>query len=423
MDSFNKSVHKAIAEYNMLASGDRVIVALSGGADSVSLLNILVELRKTLSLTVYAAHLNHNLRGAEADRDENFCKILCENYNVELFTKSVDINSLAKAKKISTELCGREARYEFFDELSRELGAKIATAHTASDNAETVIFNLIRGAGIKGMTGISPVRDNIIRPLIFVTRAEVEAYCADNSLSFVTDSTNLTDDYTRNIIRHNIIETCRRINPSAEKNIMKNSELCREVNSFLEQKAIEAEKLIITEKGYDCDKISELDDMLRDELLYILLKKYNIEPDRKTLALLSQSVREHKDLDIGSGYAAFCTQGFLRFHKKGENLHFSPVELKGKIQLSFNGKEYSFKEINDSNNNLIIRTREAGDRFTFKDRKITKSLKKLLIEAKIPKEKRDSLLLVADGTRVIWLEDIGYAAHGDSICEVKIYNT
>jgi tRNA(Ile)-lysidine synthase len=204
---------------------------------------------------------------------------------------------------------------------------------------------------------------------------------------------------------------------------MKNSELCREVNSFLEQKAIEAEKLIITEKGYDCDKISELDDMLRDELLYILLKKYNIEPDRKTLALLSQSVREHKDLDIGSGYAAFCTQGFLRFHKKGENLHFSPVELKGKIQLSFNGKEYSFKEINDSNNNLIIRTREAGDRFTFKDRNITKSLKKLLIEAKIPKEKRDSLLLVADGARVIWLEDIGYAAHGDSICEVKIYNT
>jgi tRNA(Ile)-lysidine synthase len=119
------------------------------------------------------------LRGEEADRDERFCKNLCEKYGAELFAKRADVASIAEKQRISTELCGRNLRYEFFEELAGKLNAKIATAHTASDNAETILFNMTRGAGLRGLSGITPVRGNIIRPLIYVTRAEVEDYCAE----------------------------------------------------------------------------------------------------------------------------------------------------------------------------------------------------------------------------------------------------
>ena len=196
-------VVRALQQYSMLNQGDSVIVALSGGADSVALLNVICSFKEKYNLKIYAAHLNHGIRGEEAERDENFCKILCDKLNIELFTKRINIRQLAKVQKISEELCGRNERYSFFENLSRRLNAKIATAHTASDNAETVLFNLARGSSLGGISGILPVRDNIIRPLIYVTRAEVEQYCKENNLDYVTDSTNLTDDYTRNHIRHN----------------------------------------------------------------------------------------------------------------------------------------------------------------------------------------------------------------------------
>ena len=167
----NSLIADAVKKYDMLKSGDRVIVALSGGADSVSLLDNLNDIKELYNLTIYAAHVNHLLRGAEAERDENFCKILCKKYDVELFIKKVDVRALAKQQKISEELCGRNVRYRFFAELSEKLNAKIATAHTMSDNAETLIYNIARGSGINGAGGISPVRGNIVRPLIEVTRS------------------------------------------------------------------------------------------------------------------------------------------------------------------------------------------------------------------------------------------------------------
>ena len=420
MNKFLDSVHKAVSEFNMLKRGDCVIVALSGGADSVSLLYTLKNMSNELGLKLYAAHLNHNLRGAEAKRDEKFCKILCKNYDVELFCESVDIRTLAEKEKISEELCGRKERYRFFDALSKKYNAKIATAHTASDNAETVIFNLIRGAGVKGMTGIAPVRDNIIRPLIFVTRDEVERYCADNKLEYVTDSTNLSDDYTRNKIRHNIITICREINPDFEEKISNHSELMRNVDSFLELNLTEAEKNVKDENGYSCSKISALPKGLRDELLYFLLKKNNIEADYSTVKLLAQTIDNNSRLSINNKVLADCKQGTLRFIKPEENAQFSVKELKNKIEFRFNGKYYSFLELKQTGNSLLIRTRKSGDSFTFINRGVTKSLKKLFIEEKIPREKRDSLILVADGAEVLWLEGFGFSKQGKGLFEVSI---
>ena len=229
----NNQLIRTVEKYKMLEIGDKVIVALSGGADSVALLNALNLIKEKYSLTVFAAHINHGLRGAEADRDENFCKILCKSYNIQLFVKKSDVKALAKQQKISEELCGRNVRYDFFEELAKKFNAKIATAHTASDNAETLIYNITRGSGINGAGGIAPVRDNIIRPLIEVTRSQIEEYCKTHGLSYVTDSTNLTDDYTRNRLRHLVITELKNINPQFELAALHFSQSARETFQYI----------------------------------------------------------------------------------------------------------------------------------------------------------------------------------------------
>ena len=224
----NKTFIQTIEKYKLLQNGDKVIVALSGGADSVTLLDMLNSVKEIYNLTIYASHINHGLRGEEADRDENFCKILCKIYNTELFVKKADIKILAKEQKISEELCGRNVRYSYFEELSQNLSAKIATAHTASDNIETLLFNITRGSSVTGAGAITPKRGNIIRPLIMLTREDIEQYCEQNNLEYVTDSTNLTDDYTRNKIRHQVIPVLKQINPQLELSAFHFSESARE---------------------------------------------------------------------------------------------------------------------------------------------------------------------------------------------------
>ena len=227
----------AIEKYRLLSGGDSVIIALSGGADSVTLLSVLNSIKEKYNLKLYAAHLNHGIRGEEADNDEKFCKILCENYNIHLFVKHIDVPKLSAEQKISAELCGRNERYKFFDELSAKLNAKVATAHTASDNAETLIFNLCRGSSLAGASAIPPKRGNIIRPLITLTRDEIESYCAANSLGFVTDSTNMSDSYTRNKIRHKVIPALKEINPQAENAMLAFSRDASEISEFLDKSA------------------------------------------------------------------------------------------------------------------------------------------------------------------------------------------
>ncbi len=197
----------------MIDRGDTVVVGVSGGADSVCLLHFLSTIRGEYDIVLKAVHINHGIRGEEAERDEIFVKSLCEKLCVELFTFHRDVPSLAKEFGLGIEECGRRVRYEAFSSLNAD---KIAVAHTSSDNFETVLFNLIRGTSLTGISGIKPKRDKIIRPLINITRSEVEDYCAENELDYIIDSTNLSTEYTRHKIRHNVIPILKSINPSAE---------------------------------------------------------------------------------------------------------------------------------------------------------------------------------------------------------------
>ena len=192
---------KAIKEYSLIEDGDKIIVALSGGADSTALLCSLMSIRESLSLTIYVCHINHLLRGDESFRDENFVRELCEKLGVELFVLQCDINKLASERNLGSEECGRQVRYDFLNKNATRLGAKIATAHTSTDSMETILMNISRGSGIKGARGIPPKRDNIIRPLILASRADTEEYCKAHNIPYVNDSTNSERLYTRNKVR------------------------------------------------------------------------------------------------------------------------------------------------------------------------------------------------------------------------------
>ena len=235
-------IHEAIKRYNMIRRGDRILAALSGGADSVTLLHYLFIYKDILGITVEAAHVNHMLRGKEADRDELFCRSLCEDMGIKLHVKRADVRKIAKDKGLSEELCGRNIRYEFFDEIVNNSGMKIATAHTLSDSIETMIFNLARGTGLKGLCGIPPVRKNIIRPLINCYRSDIENYCKEHNLDYVTDSTNLEDDYSRNFIRHNILPQLKNINIEADKAIGRTIGWLRDDENYLSSMAVRKDK-------------------------------------------------------------------------------------------------------------------------------------------------------------------------------------
>ena len=418
MSSFISSVEKTISDYNMINEGDKVIVALSGGADSVSLLNALNSLKEKYSIELMAAHLNHNLRGEESIRDEEFVKMLCAEKGVELFLKSINIRRISRENKISEELAGRNERYSFFEELSKDYDAKIATAHTADDNAETVIFNLIRGAGLNGISGIKPVRDYIIRPLIDLRREDVEDYCRENRLEFVTDSTNLTDDYTRNKIRRKIIPIMREINPGVINTISDETKIFSDYNSFIELKVDEAINDCKCENGYSCEKLKSVPENLRMSVVYELLKRSSIQPRRKYIELVA-SILDGGSVDLNGSFRAVSKQGTLRFLKTDKNNnYFSEIELKFPLRFNYNNKDYSVIEIKNGREEDLLkisvlerkpvfRTRKPGDSFTLAKRKVTKSLKKLFNEFKIPEEKRDEVLILADGSEVLWIEGIG----------------
>ena len=202
-----------IRRYDMLRPGEAVLAALSGGADSVSLLLVL----QSLGYEVRAFHLNHCLRGAESDRDEAFCRALCAKRGVPLTVVRVDIAALSQGKAV--EETARRERYAQLEKAAD--GCKIATAHTADDNLETVLFHLVRGSGARGLAGIPPVRGNIIRPLLNAERREIEAFLRENGQDYVTDSSNLSDDYTRNRLRHSVLPVLREINPAAAQSALR----------------------------------------------------------------------------------------------------------------------------------------------------------------------------------------------------------
>ncbi len=273
MSELIQKITLAVKQYDMKLQS--VIVALSGGADSVSLLLALRE----MGVGVRACHLNHGLRGEESDNDQQFCADLCRKLDVDLFTRKINCAELAE-KHESVEECARRARYAFFEEALEYFGGNsvIATAHTADDNLETVLLNLVRGTGLRGLCGIPPVRGNIIRPLILSERRDVLEYLSEKGQDYVTDKTNFSEDYSRNRVRLNIIPEIKKLNPSLVGTVSRMTGNLRLDSDYLDCRARNILEQCRCKNGYDAARLAEYPPPIKSRAVKIILSEGGIEP-------------------------------------------------------------------------------------------------------------------------------------------------
>ena len=257
-----EKVLNTINKYNMIQSGDGIVIGVSGGPDSMTLLNILNNLKEKLNIKLYVAHINHSIR-EEADAETEYVKEFCKKIDVEFFAKKVKVEEIAKELKIGTEEAGRNIRYEFFEEVAHKVGAnKIATAHNLNDNAETVLMNIIRGTSVSGLKGIDKVRDGkYIRPIIECSRAEIEDYCKEKNLNPRYDKSNNENIYTRNKIRNLLIPFLQKeFNPNIVEGINRLSQIAIEEEQFINK---------VVEKEYEKLQIAV------DNTIILNLKEFN----------------------------------------------------------------------------------------------------------------------------------------------------
>ena len=403
-----------------VCNGSSIAVAFSGGADSTALLHLLCKLAEVNEFKLSAIHINHQLRGAESDADETFAKQFCEQHGITLLAYSVDVAKESELSGESTELCARRLRYEIFDRMINE-GWIVATAHTASDNAETVLFNLARGTGVSGLAGIPSKREGYIRPLIDCTREMVEEYCALNELKYVTDSTNLTDDYTRNFIRHNIVPRLKDINSSFEFSVRETSNQLRAVDDMLNKMAVDLLKQGKCADGYSCETLlSTYKPVLARAVRIAAFDAIGKYPDSLKTNQLCEIVADGGKIQLYNGWFASAgkiLQFYQSANKCNEELQISNGDVEfGDFVLNFETKTLSVNNLLINNaidcdkivGKAIIRCRKAGDTIKIKGRP-NKQLRKLMNEKHIPDEQRDAYPVVSDDLGLIYAYGCGIA--------------
>lgn len=429
MDKFLRKIQQTIAEYGMLKPGEPVLVALSGGADSVALLLSLRE----LGYPVRACHLHHGLRGGEADRDERFCRELCAQKGVRLSVRRVDAAAYARETHESVETAARALRYAFFRETAGE--SKTATAHTADDNLETMLFHLARGTGLDGLAGIPPVRDGIVRPLITCTREEVEAFLAARGQGFVTDSTNLERDYTRNRIRYEAVPVLKTLNPKAATAAAGLAARLRADRAYLDGRAKELLGQAAQNGGWDVQTLAAAPAALRSRALRLLCESTGMPLHNFTarhvaaLEALLASANPAAHADLPGGVIARREYHLLKIEPK--NSAFKADYASVPVKIPFEGtlgagaarvsvravqkNQVFYKSFNtfyagcDTIDipTLVLRTRRTGDRLRLTENGGSKTLKKILIDRKIPGTQRDRLAVLADRYGVVAVQSVG----------------
>lgn len=270
-----EKIYNTIKDNNLLSSGDRVIVGLSGGADSMCLVHVLCMLSDRLGIETAAAHMNHNIRGKAAECDAKVAEQLCEKLGIRFFYRSEKVKEYAIKRSISEELAGRELRYRFFEALQSEYGFnKTATAHNKNDSAETLIMNFMRGSTVSGLCGIPVKRGNIIRPLIDVERHAIEEYCIENGLPYVTDSTNLEQIYTRNKIRLGLIPYIQReFNSNFINTVTANARIISEENEYINSEAQKNFRKLNKNGSLEISGLNNLSAALKRRVVVMLLNE------------------------------------------------------------------------------------------------------------------------------------------------------
>lgn len=434
-----KKVCETLSKYHMLCSGDRVITALSGGPDSVFLIHALNKLKKNLNISLFAFHLNHGLRGEEADRDMEFCKNLCERLKIPIQTAKRDAASFAREKGLSVEEAGHHLRYSIYrDMLTFFKADKIATGHTFDDQAETVLMRLLSGAGKKGLAGIAPVREDcIIRPLIEVRKREILDFLERSGIEYKTDLTNLDESMMRNRIRKILIPLLKeKFNPQIEENLCRIATIFQEELTYLDETS---DSLLNRFAKINGNRgVLNIEETLS---LSPFIAKYLI---RRFISDFSGSLRdiswEHTNnlyelLENRSGSSVILPGGlkaereyrFLvvsRLNKEDESdvlpeirLNIPGVTQSREWGVSIKGEifEYVPQNIGDNpysiyldydecrDREFILRARKEGDRFTPLGMKGSKKVKDFFIDQKVPRRLRENIPIVVCGNDILWV--------------------
>lgn len=439
-----EKVIKYIKENNMLNINDSVVIGVSGGSDSMCLFSILLELKSEYSLKLYVVHINHCIRGENANKDMEYVEKICKENDIECFAYKIDVNAMAKEKRISTEEAGRIARYEKFYEIAGKYNAKIAVAHNMSDNAETVLFNMFRGSGIRGMAGILPKRDNIIRPIMCLSKEEIYEYLEKNKIEYRVDESNFTEEYTRNKIRLNILPyVTENINEKAVLHINELSRSMVEISEYIDEEAERLSEKYVTFKSNE-NIAAVIDEQLfqhKNIVASQVVRKavYKVAGKLKDITRVHiESIASLKEKQVGASvslpYGMVATREYkdilLQIEKK-EACKFDNAPIK-EIQINDFGI-YDILELNEKislscdkfskqvfkenmytkwisydilKGSLSLRTRQTGDYIVINDKGSKKSIKDFFIDSKIPKNQRDRVLLLTKGHEVLWI--IGY---------------
>lgn len=446
-----KRIEKFIQKYHMLTCGDRVIAGVSGGADSVCLFLMLLELRKKIGFDLIAVHVHHGLRGEAADQDQQFVEALCEQHRIPLEIFRVNLESIAKKRKQSLEEAGRMVRREAFDSVCKKYGGnKIALAHHQNDNAETLLWNLSRGTGLDGLGGIRPVNGKFIRPLLCMNREEIEEYLAKRKQSYCIDETNAGTDYTRNKLRHLVLPILEeQVNSAAVRHMNETMEQIWELQEYMQeqveaayqecvqehfekacwiqiqQKSFETFpeliKKMVIRKGMEQvgGKKRDLSHKHVDVMMELMNKQvgrtldlpYEMHAKRNY-----EGIRLEKQRTYSSGEekkAEIIQECMAELNIPGETI-LADRNLKLRCKILEKPKNLSIKDIPQKiytkwfdygiiKSSLYIRTRQAGDTIVIDEKGHQKKLKNWFVDEKIPKEVRDSQLLLAENNEILWV--------------------
>lgn len=427
------SVVRIIKDHDMIKKGDRVTAGISGGADSMCLLFLMSEIREMLDFSLEAVHVNHGIRGESADADEDFVRRICEELKVGFRAVRVDVPKCAAENSLSEEEAGRILRYRALREGNPD---RIAVAHHGNDSAETVLFNLIRGTGLKGLSGIRPVSGDIIRPLLYFTREETESFCRENNIAFREDETNSDPSYGRNRIRLNIIPEAEKINPAAVRHILEAADRIEAAFSYIDA---EAETVFKEEAEFpedpgrlslNIEKIRDLNSCIRELVLKRCITALSgSEKDitalhiKETEALINSQSGKKASLPYGiSVKRSFDKLVFSKDAGEDRDSGFEiPLTVRegeeteltlpdgSTVNASFTDKPEEIPNLQYTKwldydkiiEPLVWRTRRQGDRISIKGG--SRKLKDLFIDERIPQDERDGIVLLASGSRAVWI--------------------
>ena len=430
--SIEQKVLKFIEANELIAAGDKILVALSGGPDSVFLLLFLLKYKKKLKIEIGAFHLNHKLRGKQAAEDEKFCKIFCGKNKIEFFSTKKNIKLISKKMKTSVEEAGRIVRYEELNKCAEKNSFnKIATAHNIDDNTETVLLNLIKGSGLKGLTGIPSKRENIIRPILSISKNEILEYLKRNKIDYRTDESNLSSDYERNFLRNEIVQKLKeRLNPSLDKSVLKTTSVLKQYYSYLTEQINPKLKILTDKKVNEINikttLLNSIDSRLHGLFMQELLsKKFKLDlSNEKINSLLDLRYKQTgRVIDLEKSLVALKERNRIVIRQKKSDKIVS-AKLKPGDRKKIDGKTFSitekdrkmiklnslrgieFVDISRCTKNFELRNWKVGDRFHPIGMKGSKKISDFLTEQKVPVAERKNKLVLTNSGKIVWV--VGY---------------